>query len=276
MQDSPLCMLCGEPCDQAGRFCFACVGPVPSGSPGNVDVGTAQVGVMRALQWPVNAGLLATVGAAAVCAAGLATRLPAAVTDARHGDDTRTLDGLRALSGSEQHLVHAGAAAVAVMGVLWLVWWAVAYANLRPLGLRPRQGEWWAVIAWLVPFAHLVVPQRVADELWRGSDPLAPLGWQPARYARPAAVVRLWWDSWCAAAVLLVVAQGSLVFFVRDAGAAPVAVRAAGAAVVDLGLMATAVLTAVAGLTAAHLVAGVTSRQRERARILSGAGLSAA
>ena len=52
--------------------------------------------------------------------------------------------------------------------VTWMIWWVCAYraaADRRAL----RYGKGWAFGGWFVPFANLVVPKRVADDLWTAS-----------------------------------------------------------------------------------------------------------
>lgn len=255
------CVVCDRPCDQPGRFCTACVGcrGLVARS-GDVEVGPAQIHVLRLLQWPISLLLMGATGLAGMRTAALVLDLSAALRER-----AAKLVDLHHLAAVEQRLVLVGAALIAVVGALWLLWWAVAYTNLRPLGVRPRHRGVWAVVAWVVPVADLIVPQRVADELWKGSDPWTPLGWRQARYGRRSPAVQVWWMSWLGASVALGGAQAAV---------ASLSGRSTtGAVVADGCLILSAVLTAVAGLSGIHLVTGVTARQGERARMMVEAGL---
>jgi uncharacterized protein DUF4328 len=256
------CVLCDRLCDQPGRFCSVCVGRrgLVARTAGDVEVGPARIRVLRLLQWPISLLLLGATAVAGMRTAALVLDLSAVLRKRA----VQVVD-LHHLAAVEQRLVLAGAALIGVVGALWLLWWAVAYTNLRPLGVRPRHHGVWAVVAWVVPLADLIVPQRVADELWTGSDPWTPLGWRQARYARRSPAVRLWWTSWLGASVALAAAQAA----VSSLSGRPTTVTV----VADGCLIASAVLTAVAGLSGIHLVTGVTARQGERARMMIEAGL---
>jgi len=285
MADPTTCVLCGDECHQPGRFCTNCVGdsrrPVAarggprevSSGPPEVRVGPARVGPLRILQWPISVALLVTTALAGMRAGAALAQLSDDLRDRRLGRGAVDAGAIRHLAGVDQRLVVVGAAVALVVAALWLLWWAFAFANLRPLGVAPREGESWAVLSWAVPLAHLVVPQRVADELWKGSDPWAPLGWRPPRHGRRSALVRTWWMSWWGAVALLVATEigaagldGRPALLNPPPGTWPAAALAG-------ALAASAVLTAVAGLAAICLVTGVTARQRERARMMVDIGL---
>ena len=56
--------------------------------------------------------------------------------------------------------------------VVFLMWMYRASKNLQALDAQgQRFSPRWAVGAWFIPFAHLVVPYKVIAEIWRGSDP---------------------------------------------------------------------------------------------------------
>ena len=84
-----------------------------------------------------------------------------------------------------------------VTGVIWLVWWAKAHAAAS-VRRDVRAGRGWAIGSWFVPFANLVVPKRVADDLWTAAcEPERP---------RDAGVVRSglvlgWWIAWLASTI---------------------------------------------------------------------------
>jgi len=253
------CVLCGQPSDQPGRFCSGCVGPngsVAGGQGATLEFGPAQMRPLRILQWPITAGLLAASGLAGMRTAALVLSLDAVV---------RRQPSVTHLGLVQQRVVMGGAGLFALVGVLWLAWWAVAYANLRPLGVMPREVQAWAVLAWLVPLADVVVPQRIADELWRGSDPWTPLGWRAGKHARRSPIVRAWWLAWWGAGALLAGAEVALLRVAHPTRSVTIGI--------DAALIASAVLVAVAGVAAIGLVIGVTARQGERARLMVQAGL---
>jgi hypothetical protein len=80
-----------------------------------------------------------------------------------------------------------------VGGILFLAWFHRAYGNLRALGVsEPRYKRGWAIGAWFIPFANLVLPKQMANDLWRAGDPVMQPndpGWQ----RRPVAPLLHWW-----------------------------------------------------------------------------------
>lgn len=81
----------------------------------------------------------------------------------------------------------------AVGAVLFVWWFYRAYQNLRSLrttGHRFSTG--WAVGAWFVPILNLFRPFQIAEEIWRGSDPDAPVD-ASVREGNASEVVRVWW-----------------------------------------------------------------------------------
>jgi hypothetical protein len=79
-----------------------------------------------------------------------------------------------------------------------MVWWVCAYraaADRRAL----RYGKAWAFGGWFVPFANLVVPKRVADDLWTASR--AP-EWPRDAEARSSWDILAWWGAWLLGGVL--------------------------------------------------------------------------
>jgi hypothetical protein len=102
-------------------------------------------------------------------------------------DLARVMDALSVLQ-----LVSVLAAAAA-----FIVWLYRAYGNLPILGIvKPRHARGWAIGAWFVPLANLVIPKQIANDVWRAGDPeLAPgrarLEEAPGRGAGPLVVGRL-------------------------------------------------------------------------------------
>src|SRR4051812_46939709 len=88
----------------------------------------------------------------------LLTRVHAGASSVRLGDLATSDDQVSVVNGIYYALLTASI-------VAWMVWWVVAYraaAERRSL----RYGRGWAFGGWFVPFAALVVPKRVADDLW--------------------------------------------------------------------------------------------------------------
>jgi len=139
-----------------------------------------------------------------------------------------------------------------VVGPLLLVWFYRAYANLTALGATDlRYSPAWAVGAWFIPFANLVLPKRIAAELWRASE--RPHNAQH-RSAEAPRIVSGWWAKWVWSYVLVVVSFGVI-------GASVSAVNRGGV-VFGLVLMASAFLTAAsAARSTARLVTEVTFLQ---------------
>jgi hypothetical protein len=85
-----------------------------------------------------------------------------------------------------------------VTAVLFCVWTYRAYKNLRRLGVRGlRYSPGWAVGYFFVPIANLFKPCAVFLEMWKASDPKAPVDDAYAWQDRSGGVlVGLWWTSW--------------------------------------------------------------------------------
>jgi hypothetical protein len=78
---------------------------------------------------------------------------------------------------------------------VWLVWWAKAHRAASDARRDLRYGRGWAIGGWFVPFANLVVPKRVADDLYTAAcESERP---RDAGVARSGLVVG-WWTAWIA------------------------------------------------------------------------------
>jgi hypothetical protein len=118
------------------------------------------------------------------------------LTDLRDGQRV----SLRQLGESEDRVATVGflqMGAYFVCAIAFLLWYGRAYGNLERLGARGvERSRRWAVFSWFVPFAHLVVPKRVMNDIWRASDPDRPaesIHWEENRVP---AVVHWWWGLW--------------------------------------------------------------------------------
>jgi Domain of unknown function (DUF4328) len=73
-------------------------------------------------------------------------------------------------------------ASVIVGGVLFLAWFHRAYGNIRALGVsEPRYRRGWAIGAWFIPLANLVIPKQLANDLWRAGGPSCSRGTRVGR-----------------------------------------------------------------------------------------------
>ena len=74
------------------------------------------------------------------------------------------------------------------------IWMHRAYRNLPALGARaPQWSPGWAAAGWFVPLANLVMPYRVACELWDGAA---------APWWRRLPLLETWWATWLASLLL--------------------------------------------------------------------------
>jgi hypothetical protein len=84
--------------------------------------------------------------------------------------------------------------AFVVVVVMFIRWFKRAYANLPALGvpkLRYRRG--WAIWGWFFPFLNLYRPKQLANDIWRGSDPAAPIERDADWDRRPVPALFQWW-----------------------------------------------------------------------------------
>jgi hypothetical protein len=87
-------------------------------------------------------------------------------------------------------------------GIAFVHWFHGAYANLPALGVeRLGHPTAWAVGAWLIPVVSLFWPKRIADEIWRGSDPETPT----PREARVTPLYGAWWRTFVVAGILVLI-----------------------------------------------------------------------
>ena len=96
-------------------------------------------------------------------------------------------------------LMLACSVAIFVLLVIWM--WRVA-KNAELLGrVQPRFGPGWTIGGWFIPFANLVIPVMVMQDLWRGSDPATPGGDPAWRRSKGSALVGWWWATHVLAAL---------------------------------------------------------------------------
>ncbi len=64
----------------------------------------------------------------------------------------------------------------AAAGVVFIVWMWRAHKNLYAFpGVHPRMGPGWSIGGWFIPFANLVIPARVMNDVAKGSEPWVPM-----------------------------------------------------------------------------------------------------
>jgi Domain of unknown function (DUF4328) len=95
--------------------------------------------------------------------------------------------------------------------VAFIVWFHRAYGNLPTLGIvKPRHARGWAIGAWFVPFANLVVPKQIANDIWRAGDPELDPGEADWRKRRVAGALHLWWAAYLVSGALIRIGTGML------------------------------------------------------------------
>jgi hypothetical protein len=84
-----------------------------------------------------------------------------------------------------------------VIAVLFVVWLFRAAKNHEALGRSgARFGPGWSIGSWFIPFANLVIPVLIVQDLWRGSSSDRPRGDPAWRTASGSALVGWWWAAW--------------------------------------------------------------------------------
>jgi hypothetical protein len=100
-----------------------------------------------------------------------------------------------------------GASAIFVLtqvaiAVLFVIWMFRAAKNNEALERRgARFGPGWSIGSWFIPFANLVIPVLIVQDLWRGSSSDHPRGDPGWRRAAASALVGWWWAAWIASIV---------------------------------------------------------------------------
>ncbi|MEW2487061.1 DUF4328 domain-containing protein [Streptomyces sp. NPDC048411] len=78
--------------------------------------------------------------------------------------------------------------------VVFIIWFRRVRLNAEVFGPSMQQMKpGWAVGAWFVPFANLVLPRRIAGGIWTAS---AQTNTDGSRRTVPATVMNLWWGAW--------------------------------------------------------------------------------
>jgi uncharacterized BrkB/YihY/UPF0761 family membrane protein len=86
--------------------------------------------------------------------------------------------------------------------VLLIIWLFRAAKNNEALGRQnPRLGPGWAIAGLLIPFANLVIPFIMFDDVWRGSDPAVPRG--DPNWRRSSTLPAIW--AWLVTSVIFTI-----------------------------------------------------------------------
>lgn len=156
------------------------------------------------------------------------------------------------------------ALAVVATGVVFLVWFHRVRLNAEvfdPQGQRLKRG--WTVWGWFVPFAMLVIPRRIAGDIWDASTPIGPDGThEPVSYK----TLNVWWAAWIISGIASWQATLGM-FYAEDTEAVEQAV--------GLELIAD-VLDIVAAVLAVLFVRKLTRRQNDKVNSGSRPPISAA
>jgi hypothetical protein len=97
-------------------------------------------------------------------------------------------------------------------GIFFLAWFHRAYKNLIALGAqRLRYEPGWAIGGWFVPIGNLYIPKKLANDIWRVSDPNLPPDVEVSnKTASSSGLLNWWWGLWIAGSL------PSLVFLFRS------------------------------------------------------------
>jgi hypothetical protein len=147
--------------------------------------------------------------------------------------------------------------------VVFIRWFKRAYANLPALGaddVRFRAG--WAIYGWFVPFLNLWRPKQMANDIWRASDPDAPVEQGSTWLNRSVpALFQFWWAGF----VILNFAYNAALRITLRADEIP---EYSDAAVAYLVADSLSVITAVLAIL---VVQRTTERQEARAAVVAAA-----
>lgn len=86
------------------------------------------------------------------------------------------------------------------IAVLYIIWSYRARTNIESWqGPRPRLSKGWAIGAWFIPLANLVLPGMVANDIVNGTDPRSA---HPGGRAGGKGLLWAWWGTWVGSMVL--------------------------------------------------------------------------
>jgi hypothetical protein len=136
--------------------------------------------------------------------------------------------------------------------VLIIIWQWRSAKNAEALGRTgARFTPGWSIAGWLIPFANLVIPYLIMQDLWRASDPQAEpgIGW---RRLKGAPLVAQWWIAYIVSFVAVPAVMAAVIFGATTAGS------------VGWALKAGRLLGAGAAVLAIFVIREITSRQEQQ------------
>ena len=68
--------------------------------------------------------------------------------------------------------MQSGSRCLVATAIVFIIWQLRSAKNNEVLGrIQPRYTSGWSIGGWFIPFANLVIPVRILQDLWQGSDP---------------------------------------------------------------------------------------------------------
>lgn len=146
----------------------------------------------------VTSTLLAVMISLAIGALSILIRRQGALNRIASGDFGGEID--RNTLNSVLGIIAVGFAAVTVpLGLMFTIWLRRAYINLPALGNVPlRRNPNTTFWCWIVPIWNLWVPKEIVNDVWRGSEPGAPVGDSQWTKRKVPWLVQIWWGTFLA------------------------------------------------------------------------------
>jgi hypothetical protein len=94
---------------------------------------------------------------------------------------------------------------IAILVVLIVFLWRAAKNTELWQRDRAKWRPGWAIGAWFIPFANLVLPAMVVQDVWRRSPEIDPWGY---RHAGSSPLVGWWWATWIVSSLFVRLAAG--------------------------------------------------------------------
>jgi Domain of unknown function (DUF4328)/Protein of unknown function (DUF2510) len=96
--------------------------------------------------------------------------------------------------------------AIIPIGVLFIIWmWRLAKNNEVLGRASPTFAPGWAIGGWFIPFASLVIPAMMMQQLWKGADAQVPRGDPGWKRGDSNPLIWLWWLAYVGAQILALV-----------------------------------------------------------------------
>jgi hypothetical protein len=156
--------------------------------------------------------------------------------------------------------------AIFVLLIIWL--WRAAKNNEALGRLQPRLGPGWAIGGWFIPFANLIIPVLILQDLWRGSNPAIARGDPGWRTSKGSGLVGWYWAAY-------VLSWLRLGFVGRDSAHVNVASQMRGLRDHDSVAAAGMIFTIAAAVLAVLVIRRLSERQEECLRAQQSAWNSA-